>query len=261
MLVRPLLRKAPKWLLCALWGMVALRLFCPVSFESTLSLVPDRLASGQIVSEAGNMYIGEIDIIEVYDNNAAVGSPPVASFVAEAGSLQAPKTVANTVFPILGWIWLVGMILMLAYAAISYLALRKKMDEATRLQNNIWQCEQVDSPFVLGIIKPRIYLPYAIEEDDMSYVIAHEQAHIHRKDHWWKPLGFILLSVYWFNPILWGAYILLCRDIEAACDEKVIKHMEREEKRAYSTALLRCSVHRRRIMACPLAFGEVRDEL
>ena len=125
------------------------------------------------------------------------------------------------------------------------------------LRENIWQCELTGSPFVLGLFHPRIYLPYQISASDMDNVIAHEQAHIRRKDHWWKPVGFLLLSIHWFNPVIWIAYVLLCRDIEAACDEKVINHMSKDEMRAYSAALLNCSVHRRRIAACPLAFGEI----
>ena len=265
MLVRLVFRKAPKWLFCVLWGVVALRLICPVSIESNVSLVPDRLASGQIITNVGNEYIGDVDIIyesnASYSNAVEAGRQPVYSndgyyVITEKDSLEAPKTVGETVYPILSWIWLAGVVLMLAYTAVSYFLLRKKMEEATQQRDNIWQCEQVDSPFVLGFINPRIYLPYAITDSDMANVIAHEQAHIQRKDHWWKPIGFLLLSIHWFNPVLWLAYILLCRDIEAACDEKVIKHMEKDEMRAYSTALLHCSVHRRRIAACPLAFGE-----
>lgn len=265
MLVRLVFRKAPKWLFCVLWGVVALRLICPISIESNVSLVPDRLATGQIITNVGNEYIGDVDIIYEsnagYNNAIEAGRQPIYSndgyyVVTEKDSLEAPKTIGETVYPILSWIWVSGVLLMFAYTAVSYFLLRKKMEEATQLRDNIWQCEQVDSPFVLGFIKPRIYLPYAITDSDMGNVIAHEQAHIQRKDHWWKPIGFLLLSIHWFNPVLWLAYILLCRDIEAACDEKVIKHMEKDEMRAYSTALLHCSVHRRRIAACPLAFGE-----
>ena len=266
MLVRLFFRKAPKWLFCVLWGAVALRLICPVSVESNVSLVPDNLASGQIIANVGNAYIGEVDILYEsntgYDHAVEAGREPVYSkdgnyVVTEKNSLEAPKTVGETVFPILSWVWAAGMVLMLAYTAASYLVLRKKMEEATHLRGNIWQCEQADSPFVLGFLKPRIYLPYTVTDSDMENVIAHEQAHIGRKDHWWKPIGFLLLSIHWFNPVLWLAYVLLCRDIEGACDEKVIKNMEKDQVRAYSTALLNCSVHRRRIAACPLAFGEV----
>ncbi|MGM9602345.1 MAG: M56 family metallopeptidase [Faecousia sp.] len=271
-LVRILFRKAPKWLFCLLWGLVALRLICPFSIESELSVVPDRLASGQIIRNAGDDYIGKVDFIHEnnagYNNAVEAGRQPIYSdggyyVVTEKDSYEEPKTVENTVYPILSWVWFTGMLAMLTYTAVSYHALKRKMEEATLLRDNIWQCEQADSPFVLGILKPRIYLPYQISDSDADNVIAHEQAHIHRKDHWWKPIGFLLLSIYWFNPVMWAAYILLCRDIEAACDEKVIKHMKKDEMRAYSTALLNCSIHRRRIAACPLAFGEegVRERI
>lgn len=266
MLVRLVFRKAPKWIFCVLWGVVALRLIVPISIESNLSLVPGRVASGQIITNVGSDYIGDVDII--YESNAGYGKAveagrqPIYSdngyyVVTEKNSLEAPKTVGETVYPVLSWVWFAGMVLMLFYTAVSYITLKRRMAEATLLRDNIWQCEQVDSPFVLGSIHPIIYLPYQISESDTEHVIAHEQAHIHRKDHWWKPIGFLLLSIHWFNPVMWAAYILLCRDIEAACDEKVIKHMAKDEMRAYSTALLHCSVHRRRIAACPLAFGEV----
>jgi len=266
MLVRLIFPKAPKWIFCLLWGVVALRLICPLSIESSISLVPDRIASGQIIASVGNEYIGDVDIIRendtAYDSAVEAGRQPVYSedgyyVVTEKDSLEIPKTVGETLYPVLSWIWAVGTVSMLIYTVVSFLVLRRKMAEATRLRDNIWQCEQVDSPFVLGFIKPKIYLPYAITDSDMANVIAHEQAHIHRRDHWWKPIGFVLLSLHWFNPVLWLAYVMLCRDIEAACDEKVIKHMEKDEMRAYSTALLNCSVNRRRIAACPLAFGEV----
>ncbi len=266
MLIRLLFRKTPRWIFCVLWGIVALRLLLPISIESSFSAVPESVASGEIISGVGGRYVGKVDVY--YENNAGyadavdAGRQPVYSnegyyVVTEQGTLEAPTTVGETIFPVLSWIWVTGMAAMLVYLVISYLLLRRKMAEATLLRENIWQCERVESPFVLGFIRPRIYLPYAIKNADMSNVIAHEQAHIQRKDHWWKPLGFALLAVYWFNPVLWVAYILLCRDIEAACDEKVISHMEKDQKRAYSTALLNCSVHRRRIAACPLAFGEV----
>lgn len=264
-LVRLVFRKAPKWLICLLWGAVALRLICPFALESPFSLIPDPLASGQLIESVGNSFVGPVDVH--YESNAdysqavEAGRQPIYSsqgfyVVTRKDSLEPAKTVEETVYPLLSGIWLAGTLLMLGYLAISFLALRRKMAEATRLQGNIWQCEQVDSPFVLGLIKPRIYLPYSLAGPDLIHVIAHEQAHIHRKDHWWKPLGFLLLSFHWFNPILWLSYILLCRDIEAACDEKVICRLEKKELRAYSTALLNCSIHRRRIAACPLAFGE-----
>ena len=265
-LVRLLFQKAPRWIFVLLWGVVALRLIVPFSIESNLSLVPDPVATGQIISHVGDNYVGDVTFIYEgnagYSNALEAGRQPIQSeqgdyVVTQKDSLDAPKTVEDTVYPVLSWIWLAGMVLMFGYTAVSFLLLKGKMGEATALRDNIWQCEQADSPFVLGVIRPRIYLPYTVTEPDFNNVIAHEQAHIRRKDHWWKPIGFLLLAIHWFNPVMWIAYILLCRDIEAACDEKVIRSMDKEEMRAYSTALLNCSVHRHRIAACPLAFGEM----
>ena len=266
MLLRLIFQKAPRWIFVLLWGMVALRLVIPFSIESEVSLVPGRLATGQIITNVSDSYVGDVTFL--YENNPGysnaleAGRQPIPSergdyVVTRKDSLEAPKTVGDTVFPVLSWIWLAGVVLMFGYTGVSFFLLKGKMREATVLRKNIWQCQQVASPFVLGMIRPRIYLPYAIQAADMENVIAHEQAHIRRKDHWWKPVGFLLLAVHWFNPVMWIAYILLCRDIEASCDEKVIRTMGREEVRAYSTALLNCSIHRRRIAACPLAFGEV----
>ncbi len=153
--------------------------------------------------------------------------------------------------------WLAGIAAMLLYTAVSYFLLRKKVATAVLFRNNIYQSENVDSPFVLGIIKPRIYLPFQMDGKNLEHVIAHEESHIRSKDHWWKPSGFVLLALHWFNPLMWLGYILLCRDIELACDEKVIKKMDNENRADYTQALVACSVNRRRIAACPLAFGEV----
>ena len=155
------------------------------------------------------------------------------------------------------YIWIFGMIALALYTAISYWRLRRKVDTAVRYKDNIFQSENVSFPFVLGIIKPRIYLPFKMNGQYLEYVVAHEQAHICRKDHWWKPLGFLLLMIHWFNPLMWLAYVLLCRDIELACDEKVIKELGNEQRGDYTQALVACSVNRRMIAACPLAFGEV----
>jgi len=274
MAVRLVFRKAPKWIFVVLWGVVALRLLLPFSVESKVSLVPEKLASGQIVTQVRDAYIapektpaenipqpepGYQEIVPTFgaELTPSIPSQTVPQTVPQQVTEEIPpKTLGETVFPVLGWVWAVGVALMLMYMAGSYFLLKGKMAVATLLQNNIWQCERADMPFVLGVFHPKVYLPYWITGKDMDYVIAHEQAHIARKDHWWKPLGFLLLSLHWFNPVIWVAYILLCRDIEVACDEKVIGPMDKEGIRAYSTALLNCSVHRRRIAACPLAFGE-----
>lgn len=265
MAVRLVFRKAPKWIFVALWGVVAIRLLLPFSLESKLSLVPDSLASGEVITQVRDAYVGPVDKIYEqdpgYQDALTSGGQPVHSeqgnyIVTQKDSVESPKTLGETVLPVLGWVWLTGIGVMLGYTAVSYFLLKRKMAVATRLRDNIWQCEQADMPFVLGLFRPNIYLPYWLTGVDFDNVIAHEQAHITRKDHWWKPLGFLLLSIHWFNPVLWVAYIFLCRDIEAACDEKVIGPMDQEGIRAYSTALLNCSVRRRRIAACPLAFGE-----
>lgn len=264
--LRLVLKKAPKWILCLLWGLVALRLICPVSLESVLSVIPEKGTGEQVVAEITQNYLEPPKILfegdQFYHEAVEAGRAPVYSqdgyyVVTAQDSLEPPATVGNTVIPIVSWIWFAGMLCMLAYALGSYIRLRLKVATATRLHKNIKQSEVVDSPFVLGFFRPVIYLPYDLEESDMAYVIAHEQAHIRRRDHWWKPLGFLLLAVYWFNPVMWLAYILLCRDIEAACDEKVIANMDIDAMRGYSNALISCSVHRRSIAACPLAFGEI----
>ena len=159
------------------------------------------------------------------------------------------------IMPYLAGLWLVGIAALLIYTVISYVKLKKKIGTAILLRDNIFQSESVISPFVLGLVKPKIYLPFNMSEQDMSHVVAHEQAHIRRKDHWWKPFGFLLLTIHWFNPLMWLGYVLLCRDIEIACDEKVVKELNTEQKADYSQALLTCSVNRRMIAACPLAFG------
>jgi beta-lactamase regulating signal transducer with metallopeptidase domain len=154
-------------------------------------------------------------------------------------------------------VWIAGMALLVLYGVISYVGLRRKVAEAVPLRDNLWQGQAVASPFVLGFFRPRIYLPFGMDEESIVFVVAHENEHISRRDHWIKPIGFLLLVIYWFNPLIWLAYILLCRDIELACDERVVKRMSADDKKAYSKALLTCSVDRRSIAACPLAFGEV----
>lgn len=249
LLLRILLRRAPKWITCLLWGLVALRLLCPFSLESDLSLIP----SGEVVSQE-TLFSTRPEIhsgIEALDG--AVNPALVSSLSPNVTGSADPIQI--WVF-LLAHVWALGVAAMLLYALVSYLLLRRKVATATLFSENIKESERVDSPFVLGLFRPVVYLPYGMAEEDREYVLAHERAHIRRRDHWWKPLGFLLLSVYWFHPLLWVAYVLLCRDIEAACDEKVIREMQQEGRRAYSAVLLRLSVHPRSIAGCPLAFGE-----
>lgn len=268
--LRLLLRKAPRWVYVLLWGLVAVRLVCPVSIESALSLIPQPVGSGELVAGWADDYVGDISIHHensiYYDAAVTAGREPIYDgeggyyVVTKYDQLGEPATVENTVVPVLAAVWVVGCCAMLAYALISYLRLCRQIGTAVRLRENIFQSEAVASPFVLGILRPKIYLPFGMGERDMSHVLAHEDAHIRRRDHWWKPLGFLLLAVHWFNPLLWLAYLLLCRDIELACDERVVRSLGDEQRADYSQALLACTVPHRLIAACPLAFGEVGGE-
>lgn len=269
LLLRLLLKKAPKWMAVLLWGIVAVRLICPFSVESILSLIPSsetiskepdaptpHFESGfAVIDDPVNEYLSEhyFEVITTPPENFENVATPPAQFEGAAK----PAGYFVDVTTVLAIVWIVGMAILLTYAVISYLRVKRKIGTAVRLRENIFQSENVVSPFVLGIIKPKVYLPFNIGGQDIDYVIAHEYAHIRRKDHWWKPFGFLVLALHWFNPLMWLGYALLCRDIELACDEKVVKELDAAQKADYSQALLTCSVNRRVIAACPLAFGEV----
>lgn len=250
LILRFVLKKAPKWVNILLWGIVAIRLICPFSFESALSLIPSAETFPEKVI-SGPSFDVQTGITPV-DNR-------INDYLGDRyfEGVTVPANNGNNIMTILTIVWTIGILLLVAYTVISYWRLRRKVDTAVRYKDNIFQSENVKSPFVLGIIKPRIYLPFNMNGQDLEHVVAHEQAHIHRKDHWWKPFGFLLLTIHWFNPLVWLAYVLLCRDIELACDEKVIKELGNEQRADYTQALVACSVNRRMIAACPLAFGEV----
>ena len=250
LLLRLVLKKAPKWVSVLLWGIVAVRLIFPFSIESMLSLIPSaETVSPEIMMDwtpTISTGIGSLD---------NVVNPIITQTFAPKG--YASANPLQILIPVASVAWLAGIAVMLVYTAISYILLRSRVATAVLLKNNVFQSENVDSPFVLGIIRPKIYLPFRMDEQSLAHVIAHEMSHIRRKDHLWKPFGFLLLALHWFNPLMWLGYILLCRDIELACDEKVIKEMDNEHRADYTQALVACSVNRRRIAACPLAFGEV----
>ena len=250
LILRFVLKKAPKWVNILLWGIVAIRLICPFSFESALSLIPSAETFPEKVI-SGPSFDVQTGITPV-DNR-------INDYLGDRyfEGVTVPANNGNNIMTILTIVWTIGILLLVAYTVISYWRLRRKVDTAVRYKDNIFQSENVKSPFVLGIIKPRIYLPFNMNGQDLEHVVAHEQAHIHRKDHWWKPFGFLLLTIHWFNPLVWLAYVLLCRDIELACDERVIKELGNEQRADYTQALVACSVNRRMIAACPLAFGEV----
>ena len=249
--LRLVLKRAPKWVNVLLWGMVALRLMLPFSIESALSLIPSaETLSPEVVrfDPAPTITSG----VEFIDN--AVNPSLSESFAA------APLASVNPLYVwtyLAGWVWLIGLGAMLLYALVSYLRLRRRVSVSLCVRENIYLCDAISSPFILGVVKPRIYLPSGLDEVQRQNVLSHERAHLARRDHWWKPLGFALLAVYWFNPVLWLAYALLCRDIELACDERVIRTMDESAVKTYSTVLLACSIPRKAVITCPLAFGEV----
>ncbi|MCM1120231.1 MAG: M56 family metallopeptidase [bacterium] len=249
--LRWLLHRAPGWMKCALWAMVAVRLVCPFSLESAFSLIP----SSEIISSETVRYAEQPAVnTGIPAINDALNPVLDSSLAPAPGDSVTPLQVW---FFVGGLVWAAGLAVFLGYALLSYLRLRRKVGEAVLSADQVYVCDAVRSPFILGVVRPRIYLPSDIDRAQMEYVLAHERAHLKRGDHWWKPLGYLLLAVYWFNPLVWVAYILFCRDIELACDEKVISRLNLDERKAYSNALVDRSTGRRMVMACPVAFGEV----
>ena len=251
LVLRLISKRSPKWMNVLLWGIVALRLMLPFSIESALSLIP----SAETVSPAVVQFDPAPTItsgVNIIDN--AVNPSLSEHFAAVPTASVNPLYVWTE---IAGWVWLIGLGAMLLYALVSYLRLRRRVSVSLCVRENIYLCDAISSPFILGVVKPHIYLPSGLDEVQRQNVLAHEQAHLARRDHWWKPLGFALLAVYWFNPVLWLAYALLCRDIELACDERVIRTMDESAVKTYSTVLLACSMPRKAVITCPLAFGEV----
>ena len=263
LLLRLPLKRAPKWIIVLLYGLVAFRLVCPLTVESEVGLIPSFEGAGIIsnagvISDAGNSDVdnGSNNVIidsetDVNDSNSGYET---AGNEKSIGSTSVSRFIVNGVLPI---VWLVGIAVLLVYTAVGCLKIRNKTATAVRLRDNIFQSENVTSPFVFGIVKPRIYLPFDMNAADMENVIAHERAHIRRKDHILKPFGFLLLAIHWFNPLIWLGYEFFCKDIELACDEKVVKDFTAEQRADYSQALLFCSANKKMPAACPLAFGEV----
>ena len=249
LVARALLKKAPAWIKCALWAIVAVRLVWPFSIESVLSLLP----SAETIPPS-QLYVPSPQVNTGISSVNAVVNPGFAQvFQAEPANSVNPLQVAATAA---GWVWVIGMAAMAVYSAVSYLRISCRVRFRVPEGEGVYLCDQIPAPFILGIIRPKIYLPSDLPREKWDSILAHERAHLARRDHWWKPLGFGLLTVFWFHPLLWVAYILLCRDVELACDERVIKDLSAEEKQAYSNTLLECSLPKKWITACPLAFGE-----
>lgn len=249
LVLRVVLKKAPKWVMPLLWGVVALRLVCLFSIESALSLIPSaETIPSEIVTETREPVLYEQATLDIVTN-------PTLPSAAEV-PVGVSRQQAQVDFNIYSVLWLVGMAALLVHALVSAGKLKRKLATAILLRDNIYESEFVDSPFVFGVVKPNIYLPMHMDEGTAAYVIAHEHAHLARRDHWWKVLGYLVLALHWFNPLVWVAYILFCRDIELACDEKVVKGLDGAARPDYSQALLSCAAPKRAVAACPLAFGE-----
>ena len=253
--IRLLFRKIPKWVNCLLWGVVAIRLICPFSIESQFSILPstEPIKSSTVVEGEVQNYIPSIDSrLTIVENT--INPMLTETFAYNESDSAAPLQIVTYAA---GLVWCCGMVLLIIFAMGSAVKLHKLVKEAVCVRDNIYICDVVKSPFILGIFRPRVYLSSALREREMDYILAHESAHLKRKDHWWKALGYLLLCIHWFNPLCWIAYSLLCKDIELACDEKAAKDMTFHEKKEYSKVLLSCARQRCLIMVCPLAFGEV----
>ena len=249
LVLRVVLKRAPKWVMPLLWGVVALRLVCPFSIESALSLIPSaETIPSEIVTETREPVLYEQATLDIVTN-------PTLPSAAEV-PVGVSRQQAQVDFNIYSVLWLAGMAVLLVHALVSAGKLKKKLATAILLRDHIYESEFVDSPFVFGVVKPNIYLPMHMDVGTAAHVIAHERAHLARRDHWWKVLGYLMLALHWFNPLVWVAYILFCRDIELACDEKVVKGLDGTARADYSQALLSCAAPKRAVAACPLAFGE-----
>lgn len=247
---RFLLKKAPKWMSCLLWALVAFKLFCPFTIESAFSLVPEgEPLPSQVMTE--DRFQAPVGIKNM--------DTPVNAHSQESSheEVTIPEEQEPDVLQILGIVWALGFTVFVLYGLIGYCRLARLTLARVNPEKGVFLCDNIDTPFILGILRPRICLPSAMKPEQAAYVIAHERMHLKRRDHLWKPLGFLLLAVYWFYPLVWLSYILFCRDMEAACDERVIREMGQESKKPYAQALLSCSVRQSPVTPCPLAFGEV----
>lgn len=249
-LMRFLLRKAPKYINLIMWAFVGVRLVCPFSFESVLSLIPasETIPSNIQASSSPSINTGINAVNEIVN--------PAISVLAEK-PYSIGYSPIDMLLSVSFAVWVTGVVILLAYSFVSFILLKRKVDVSVRYADNIFLCDSIKTPFILGVFRPKIYLPSDINANQTASVIAHEKAHLKRLDHIWKPLGFLILSVHWFNPFVWLSYSLFCRDIEYSCDERVIRSMENDAKRQYSETLFSLSMTKHRLSACPLAFGEV----
>ena len=280
-LIRLLLQKAPKGFRYVLWALVAVRLLCPVFVESDFSLLPSQ----GVLSDVGDAVVpvapinpGSSDVItndettkdegqnEGVQNNAAENiitpnnttqNNTTQNSITSNNAPQNSMVTKTDLISVLACVWMCGVVVLFMYAAVSYIKIYRTIKISMHKGDNLWVCDNIQTPFILGLLRPQIYLPSYIEECHVPYIVVHENEHIRLRDNWWKPLGYLLFMVHWFNPLVWVAYILMCRDIEMACDERVIRTMSVEDKKNYSKSLLFCSRPGHFVSACPVAFGEV----
>jgi beta-lactamase regulating signal transducer with metallopeptidase domain len=248
-LIRLLLKKAPKVISYALWGVVAFRLMIPFSFESMFSLMPRNTNAvpipQDIIYQQSPQINSGIGVVDSLVNN----SLPAPTIGASVNPLQIYVEIG-------AYIWALGIIALLVYSLVSILILKRQLKSAQLIEQNIFEAKNLKTPFVLGFIKPKIYLPFGLNDTERSYILLHEQTHIKRKDHIIKVLAFLILSVHWFNPLVWIAFMLMSTDMELSCDERVLEEMNKEIKKPYANSLLSLASGRHILNGSPLAFGE-----
>ena len=256
MLARLALRRAPKWAVCLLWVLVAVRLVLPFSLQSPVSLQAAQSPVTAALYELPQTQEAAQKTDEVLSGGSMEPVTPLPpAEIVTAQPVPAIKPVMTV--SLLAAIWLAGVVMMLTYMLVSYLGIYRRVCTAVRLEDNVYRCGSWGTPFVLGLLRPRIYVPEGMDDAALPQVLAHERCHIRRGDHIVKPLAFLLLALHWFNPVLWAAYVLLGRDMENACDERVLRGVDGAGRAAYSRALVACAVRQRPAAVCPLAFGEV----
>ena len=256
MLARLALRRAPKWAVCLLWVLVAVRLVLPVSLQSPVSLQAAQSPVTAALYELPQTQEAAQKTDEVLSGGSTEQVTPLPpTEIVTAQPVPTPKPVMTV--SLLAAIWLAGVVMMLTYMLVSYLGIYRRVCTAVRLEDNVYRCGSWGTPFVLGLLRPRIYVPEGMDDAALPQVLAHERCHIRRGDHLIKPLAFLLLALHWFNPVLWAAYVLLGRDMENACDERALRGVDGAGRAAYSRALVACAAQPKMAAVCPLAFGEV----
>lgn len=244
--LRFFLKKSQKWLMCALWAVVILRLLLPVQIGNPLGLRPET----PVFTKTDTQFFGAADVR--YEEEVPSFIP-----VEFKANTNEGKTVTVDYVHIFSIVWSAVVVGMLLYTLLAYIRLKLRVREAVKIKDNILECTRIDTAFLLGYFRPKVYLPYGMSKGNEELIIAHEKAHIRWGDHWFKLIGFIALALHWFNPFVWAMYVLLCQDIEDACDERVVRNLDEKGRASYSTALLSCGKDRKTLAACPLAFGEV----